>query len=125
MLRSVPRARSLAALVALVALVACTDHGAASLTKIKDKVCACTTASCAEQELARVPKDAIESNHRTQTIARDMLACLAKLQAAERPRTDPDDDEAPPATGSDPRPAPGVAAPAASAPSPGAPAKPR
>jgi hypothetical protein len=77
-------------LAILVTLVACTDHGAASLMKIKDQVCACKTASCAEQAIKLVPQATIQSTHRTQTIARDMLDCLAKRQAAERPITDPD-----------------------------------
>jgi hypothetical protein len=85
-----------------VSLAGCTDHGAAKLTKIKDKVCACTTASCAEQAMAEVETSGAETNHRTQTIARAMMDCLAKLEAKERPTTDPDAD-----TGSDaPAPAP-------------------
>lgn len=40
-----------------------------------------------------VPKEAIASTHRTQTIAREMLECLAKLTAAERPVTDPDAED--------------------------------
>ena len=80
--------RSLLAI--LVTLAACNDHGAKSLTKIKAKVCACKTASCAEQEMQLVPRETIESTHRTQGIARDMLDCLAKLQADELPNTDPD-----------------------------------
>jgi hypothetical protein len=115
-------------LALVLTLVACTDHGAASLTAIKNKVCACETPSCAEAELKRVPQDAIQSNHRTQAIARDMLDCLARLQTAERPKTDPDadhddHDEGGPASGSgEITPVPGVAAPAPSAASPSAPA---
>jgi hypothetical protein len=90
----------------------CTDHGAGDLTAIKDQVCACTTAACAEQAMAQVPKKTIASNHRTQTIARAMLDCAAKLEAADRPSTDPDDEgePAPVKTG------PGAAAPAATTP---------
>jgi hypothetical protein len=77
-------------LAILVALAACNDHGVQSLTKIKAKVCACKTASCAEQAMKLVPQEAIESTHRTQGLARDMLDCLAKLQADEQPTTDPD-----------------------------------
>jgi hypothetical protein len=80
--------RSLLAII--VTLVACNDHGAASLAKIRAQVCACKTASCAEQAMKLVPQETIESTHRTQGIARDMLDCLAKLQADERPITDPD-----------------------------------
>jgi len=77
-------------LAILVTLAACNDHGVESLTKIKAAVCACKTASCAEQAMKLVPQEAIESTHRTQGIARDMLECLAKLQASELPITDPD-----------------------------------
>lgn len=78
------------ALALLVTLSACTDHGAGALAKIKDEVCACKTSACAEQAMARVPKETIESNRRTQGLARGMLDCVARLQAAERPSTDPD-----------------------------------
>jgi hypothetical protein len=80
-------------LAILVALAACNDHGVASLTRSREKICACKTASCAEQELKLVPQDTIQSTHRTQVIARDMLSCLAKLQASERPVTDPDAED--------------------------------
>ena len=82
----------LATLVTCGGLIGCNDHGAAALTSIKTKVCACKTASCAEQEMQQVPQRAIASNHRTQGIARDMLDCFAKLQAGERPSTDPDEE---------------------------------
>jgi hypothetical protein len=95
-------------LAILLTLGACTDHGAARLTKIKDQVCACTTASCAEQAMAQVTQEKIDANHRTQAIARGMLDCLAKLQAAERPVTDPDAEDK---AGSD-EPAPAATPPA-------------
>jgi len=71
-------------------LAACNDHGAGKLSRIKDEVCACKTAACAEQAMAKVPSETIESNHRTQGLARGMLDCVARLEAAERPSTDPD-----------------------------------
>jgi len=113
-------------LAILVMLAACDDHGVARLTSIKSEVCACKTASCAEQAMNGVPKETIKSTHRTQAIARDMLDCLAKLQAAERPTTDPDEEDndadppaaiPPPAASS----AGGARAVAPAAPSPGAP----
>jgi hypothetical protein len=82
----------LAIIVTCAGLLGCDDHGAAALTAIKTKVCACTTASCAEQEMKQVPQREIASNHRTQVIAHDMLECFAKLEAGERPSTDPDDE---------------------------------
>jgi hypothetical protein len=56
-----------------------------------------------------VAKAGAASNHRTQTIARAMVDCLAKLEAKERPTTDPD------AEGSD-----GANPPSAPAPAPAA-----
>lgn len=120
--------RSLLAI--LVTLAACNDHGVARLSQIRTKVCACKTASCAEEALKLVPKDAIQSTHRTQGIARDMLDCLAKLQADERPTTDPDaEDSAPEGSAAGPHtvdppsaPPPTVAPPPASAPRTGGPA---
>jgi hypothetical protein len=44
--------------------------------------------------MKRVPQGTIKSTHRTQVIARDMLDCLAKLQAAEPPTADPDAEDA-------------------------------
>ena len=77
----------------LVTLTACHDRAVERLTAIKAEVCACKTTGCAEQAMKQVPQAAIKSTHRTQAIARDMLDCLAKLQAAERPTTDPDAEE--------------------------------
>ena len=85
----------LARIAILVTLIACNDHGVERLTEIKVKVCACKTASCAEQELKRVPESPIKSTHRTQDIARDLLDCVARLQDAERPTTDPDELDVP------------------------------
>lgn len=109
---------SYAILVTLgVLLGGCTDHGAAKLTKIKDKVCACATASCAEDALKDVEKAGAQSNHRTQGIARAMMDCIAKLEAKDRPSTDPDaegdgsasDGSAAPAPSPEPAPASGPA----------------
>lgn len=88
----------------------CNDHGAGALAAIKDEVCACKTASCAEAAMQKVPKTTVESNHRTQTIARTMLDCAAKLHEDERPSTDPDHDH------DDGEPAPVRTVPAAPAP---------
>jgi hypothetical protein len=79
--------------ILVVTLTACTDHDTQRLTSIKAEVCACQTASCAEQAMKGVPQHPQKSTHRKQVIARDMLDCLAKLQAAERPTTDPDAED--------------------------------
>jgi hypothetical protein len=84
----------LAILVTLAACnAACNDRAVERLTAIKAEVCACKTASCAEQAMKQVPQDTIKSTHRMQAIARDMLDCLAKLHEAERPTTDPDAED--------------------------------
>ena len=91
-------ARVLRRIAILVTLVACNDPDTERLTAIKVKVCACKTASCAEQEMKLVPEHAIKSTHRTQEIARELLDCVARLRADERPVTDPDapdEDELP------------------------------
>lgn len=78
------------AIFVVTAGFACRDPDVERLTDIKDKMCACKTASCAEQEMKVVPQSTIKSTYRTQAIAREMLGCLARLHAAERPLTDPD-----------------------------------
>jgi hypothetical protein len=107
----------LARIAILVTLVACNDQDAERITAIKSKVCACKTASCAEQEMKRVPEQSIKSTHRTQGIARELLACVVRLQEAERPSTDPDEEgtveppAAEPPTGAPPAAAPPTIAP--------------
>ena len=107
----------LARIAILVTLIACNDQGAERLTAIKVKVCACKTASCAEQELKRVPEAPIKSTHRTREIARDVLDCMARLQEAARPTTDPDElDVAEPSVEAPPTGAPPAGAPPTIAP---------
>ena len=79
-------------LAILVTLVACKDRDLETLADIKSDVCACKTASCAEQAMKRVPKDT-KSTRTSRTLAREMMDCLAKLEAAERPSTDPDAED--------------------------------
>jgi hypothetical protein len=112
-------------LAILVTLAACHDQELERLTAAKAEVCSCKTASCAEAAIKRLPPGTSESTdrmqaHRRQVLAREMIECLAKLQAAERPTTDPDaeDSEAePPGTASPvvppPTSPPGTTAPAA------------
>ena len=100
-------------LVILVALVACTDHGVKRLTEVKREVCACKDTRCADQAMNEVPKASIRTTPRAQAIARDIVECRARLEAAERPSTDPDAEDG---AGSDDSPAPaGSAAPAPAA----------
>lgn len=98
------------------ALTACRDPALDTLTAVKTEVCACKTASCAEQALKRVPQGAIKQMTRAQEISRAMIECNAKLVEAERPSTDPDAED--PAEAPAAAPAPRAPAPAAA---PGAP----
>jgi hypothetical protein len=103
----------------LVTLIACGEHDTERMTAIKSKVCACKTASCAEQEMKLVPEQQIKSTPRTQVIARDMMDCTARLQEAERPSTDPDEEGAEPPAGEPSEtspPAPSPAAPSSAPP---------
>ena len=77
-------------LAPLVILAACRNPHVDRMTAIRDKVCACKTVACAEHELKAVPDKPIKSTRLTQTLAREALDCLAKLQNADRPDTDPD-----------------------------------
>lgn len=97
-------------LAILITLVACTDHSVERLTEVKREVCACKDTRCADQAMSEVPKAAIRSTPRIQAIARDIVDCRARLEAAEQPSTDPDAEDG---AGSDDSPAPaGSAAPA-------------
>ena len=73
-----------------LALGACGDLEAQRLAKVRDEVCSCKTVKCAEAALQRVPKGNVESNPRTQRLAREMLRCLADLYETEEPTMDPD-----------------------------------
>ena len=97
-------------LAILVTLVACTDPGVEQLGAVKRDVCACKDTSCADQAMTRVPGASLKPTPRTQALAKEIMDCRAKLEAAARPSTDPD------AEGSAQPPAEGSAAPAATAP---------
>jgi hypothetical protein len=121
----------LAILVTLAAwagsLGGCKDHDVDRLAAVKRDVCACKDARCADQAMTEVPKTAIRSTPRTQAIARDILECRARLEAADRPSTDPDaegrGEPAPAGAGSAPAPAAPAPAPPESAPAKPAPPK--
>ncbi|HEY4243051.1 MAG TPA: hypothetical protein VGM88_24725 [Kofleriaceae bacterium] len=76
--------------VIVIALAACEDHDTKQLEALRDEVCACKDADCAETAMKKVPATA-KANPKTQNLAREMIECVAKLYAAERPSTDPDD----------------------------------
>jgi hypothetical protein len=73
-----------------IAVGACSANEAEKLERIRDEVCACKTASCAEAALERVPKHDVQSTPRTQRVAREMLDCLAEIYEQDRPTQDPD-----------------------------------
>jgi len=102
-------------LAILVTLVACSESDTERLNAIREEMCACKTASCAEQAMSRVPRHTIKSTPRMQAIAREMVECMARLQAAERPSTDPD-AEGNDRSGDGSAAAPGKAAPGTTAP---------
>jgi hypothetical protein len=74
-----------------VALAAgCGDRELEQMSAVRDEVCTCKTVPCAETALAKVPARKVESNTRTQRVAREMLDCLAELYNRGRPTLDPD-----------------------------------
>lgn len=118
-------------LAILVTLTACANHELDVMNAVRAEVCACKTPSCADEAMGRISKTSIQSTPKAMAIAREILECRAKLEAADRPSTDPDaegsaegGDRADPAQPGSA--APGPAAPAApSAPStPGGSGKP-
>jgi hypothetical protein len=124
----------LAILVTLAACVGgslggCKDHDVDRLTAVKRDVCACKDARCADQAMSEVPKTAIRSTPRVQAIARDIMECRARLEAADRPSTDPDaeglGEPAPAGGGAGSAPAPAAAAPAPPEPAAPKPAAPK
>ncbi|HUS32806.1 MAG TPA: hypothetical protein VMZ53_30100 [Kofleriaceae bacterium] len=87
--------------ICVALLGACGDHEATKLAKIRDEVCHCKTAKCADEAMAQLPTKDIQSTPRARRVAREMLDCLAELYNAQRPTDDPDADVSGPGT-SDP-----------------------
>jgi len=88
--------------ISIALAIGCRDVGMEQLADIKAAVCSCKTSRCAEAAMGVISLTKVKSNPRSQRIARDMLDCLAKLYAKDRPVTDPDEatGEEPAATGS-------------------------
>lgn len=85
------------ALVILVAVfAACGDAQVERMEAIKEEVCACETAACAEAAMQRVQQQKLEAKPKVQRLARDMMACFAKLLEDGQPSTDPDTESAEP-----------------------------
>jgi hypothetical protein len=78
------------AALAATGLGGCRDPEVTRLEQVKQSVCACKTASCVDTALRGVPTGKIVASHRAQTIANDMLDCVARAYDAGTPSTDPD-----------------------------------
>ena len=91
-------------LALLAVLAGCEDKQLARLETVRSEVCACKTPACAEAAMAKLPKEDIRSDHRTQAIAREMLDCVSKVNEAAKPPEDADADPS-----AVPGPAPGPA----------------
>ena len=73
----------------LVALCGCHDPEVDQLTAIKDRVCTCHTSACADQAIREVGAHPVASNRKTQKLAREMLACVARAHDDDRPDDEP------------------------------------
>ncbi|MEJ7599946.1 MAG: hypothetical protein WKG01_18715 [Kofleriaceae bacterium] len=81
-------------LFGLAIAAGCRDPEVTHLQAVKAEVCECKTAKCADAAMAKVPKVATTSDHRTQQLARDMLDCVHKLYMQDQPDLDPDREQA-------------------------------
>lgn len=75
--------------LAVLLLAACGDRDAAQLEAVKREVCACETVACAEAAMKKLPHSDGNPTRRDQSIARDMLDCVAKLKDAAQPQLPP------------------------------------
>ena len=73
-------------LLVVLVLAACGDHDAAQLDSVKREVCACENVACAEAAMKKVPQSDGKPTRHDQSIARDMLDCIAKLHDAAKPQ---------------------------------------
>lgn len=76
--------------ISLALAAGCRDPGIVELEGIRDDICKCATAKCGDEAMKRVAATEVPNNHRSQTVARQMMECLAKLYEGERPATGPD-----------------------------------
>jgi hypothetical protein len=88
--------RTLLLVISIALAVGCRDQGIAHLEAIRGEICACKTPACGEAAMKRVPETKVKTNARSQKIAREMMDCLAKLYATDRPATGPDQAPQPP-----------------------------
>lgn len=74
----------------IASAIGCREDEVKKLELLRDEMCKCKTVECGEAVLARVPPVAEKGDRRSQTVARAMLGCLAKLYDQARPQTGPD-----------------------------------
>lgn len=97
---------SFAIAVALAVVPACRDDKLAPLRAVKDEVCACKTAACADEAIKRVPPPpgGGSADHRAQKLALAIQDCRVRAYERDRPTQDPDAEvpaeEGPAAAGS-------------------------
>jgi hypothetical protein len=75
--------------ISVALVVGCHDREVEQLEQVRDAVCACKDARCAEDAMKQIPQNEIRASRRAQLVAREMLDCLAKLYS-DKPSTDPD-----------------------------------
>lgn len=76
--------RFVLAVALLACLPACSDPKTEHLAGIRNQVCACKSAECAEKAIATVPQQDVQSTPKTQKLANEMLDCLANLYRSEQ-----------------------------------------
>ncbi len=83
-------ARTVLAVLWIASAIGCADDEVKKLEVLRDELCTCKTVACGEAVMQRVPVIADAGNRRSQTVARAMLGCMAKLYEKTRPETGPD-----------------------------------
>jgi hypothetical protein len=104
-------ARTVLVVLWIASASGCREDEVKKLEVLRDELCKCKTVECGEAVMQRVPVIADAGNRRSQTVARAMLGCMAKLYEGARPQTGPDVETPVDETG-----APGNAGSAASVP---------
>lgn len=93
--------RALVITVALQGVLACGDAHVERMQALRDEVCDCKTAACAEAAMQKVEQAKLDPKPKVQRLAREMMECAAELMEQGRPDVDPDaetdaEDEATP-----------------------------
>ena len=83
-------ARAVLAVLWIASAIGCREDEVKKLEVLRDELCKCKTVECGEAVMARVPVIAGAGNRRSQTVARAMLGCMAKLYDNARPQAGPD-----------------------------------